>query len=168
MHVGYLNVTDSSPSLLFCQYPLFFVCSKVYGLHPNRVPSPIRQCSGQSLITQNRCHFFCRALAALCCWHLRRKLLYFGRRNWFLLSANSTNQESSLEVTVLYWGGRGNLGSRPVWMRGSGLTQTCVPGLAPSFWSQGVLRILTWGLSGAAARLQGSHDSIWRTEGLSN
>ena len=37
----------------------------------------------------------------------------------------------------------------------------------PSFWSQGILRILTWGPSGATARLQGSHDSIWGTKGLS-
>ena len=38
---------------------------------------------------------------------------------------------------------------------------------APSFWSQGILRILTWGPSGTAARLQGSHDSIWGTKGQS-
>ena len=38
---------------------------------------------------------------------------------------------------------------------------------APSFWSQGILRILTWGPSGTAARLQGSRDSIWGTKGLS-
>jgi hypothetical protein len=31
---------------------------------------------------------------------------------------------------------------------------------APSFWSQGILRILTLGPSGTAARLQGYHDSI--------
>jgi hypothetical protein len=64
--------------------------------------------------------------------------------------------------TALIW----NLGSRPVWMRGSGLTQTRVPGLAPSFWSQAILRVLTWGPSGTAARLQGSQDSIWGTKGL--
>ena len=52
-------------------------------------------------------------------------------------------------------------------MRGSGFTQTRVPWLAPSFWSQRTLRILTWGPSGTAARLQGSRDSIWGTMGLS-
>jgi hypothetical protein len=36
-----------------------------------------------------------------------------------------------------------------------------------SFWSQEILRILTWGPSGTTARLQGSHDSIWGTKGLS-
>ena len=39
--------------------------------------------------------------------------------------------------------------------------------LSTFFWSQGILRILTWGPSVTAARLQGSHDSIWGTKGLS-
>lgn len=100
VYVGYLHVTDTFPSLLFCQHPLF-LSAVIYGLHPNLVPGLIRHYSGQSLVTQNQCYFLCQALAALCYWHLRGKLLYFGRRNWFLLSANSTNQESSLEVTFL-------------------------------------------------------------------
>jgi len=38
---------------------------------------------------------------------------------------------------------------------------------APSFWSQRILRILSWGPSGTTARLQDSHDLIWSTKGLS-
>jgi hypothetical protein len=36
---------------------------------------------------------------------------------------------------------------------------------APSSWSQRILRVLTWGLSGASVKQQGSHDLTWFTKG---